>query len=225
MLMFFLVVVGVLSLIYGYIGWRIILPLSLQAPWNTALWITLFVFMVLPFIPMLLRNSEVSPTFLTVISWVSFVGLGFFFLLFTFLILKDSGWGLFLAFKKLSSFFASSGGSTSSMGREFDPDRRLLLTNMLNLGTLGMVTVLTGYGIYEARRKPAIVSLDVPIPNLPEDLNGFRIVQITDLHVGLTVHKDWVEKIVDIVNSLAADVLVFTGDLADGTVAQLKEDV
>ncbi|MDZ7307792.1 MAG: metallophosphoesterase [candidate division KSB1 bacterium] len=50
-------------------------------------------------------------------------------------------------------------------------------------------------------------------------------MQISDLHVGDTITAAFVKKVVAAVNRLAPDVIVFTGDLADGGVAHLREDV
>jgi hypothetical protein len=90
---------------------------------------------------------------------------------------------------------------------------------------IGVAGTLTAYGIYEARRKPGIVEHTIPIKKLPESFEGFRIVQITDIHAGLTVRRDWVETIVRQVDALKPDLIAFTGDLADGSVPDLQDDV
>ena len=80
---------------------------------------------------------------------------------------------------------------------------------------------MAGYGCYQARRTPAVRQVDVPIVNLPNALVGLRIVQISDLHVGPTIKAPFVERVVARVNELQPDLIVFTGDLADGTVERL----
>jgi len=66
--------------------------------------------------------------------------------------------------------------------------------------------------------KPEIV---VPLARLPRELSGFRIVQITDLHVGPIQQTKFVETVVEEANSLRPDLIVITGDLVDGSVERL----
>jgi hypothetical protein len=80
---------------------------------------------------------------------------------------------------------------------------------------------ITGIGLRNARRTAAVVAVDVPIANLPEALQGFTIAQISDVHVGPTIRRAYVSAIVDSVNRLNADMVAVTGDLVDGTVAEL----
>src|SRR2546426_4712093 len=50
-----------------------------------------------------------------------------------------------------------------------------------------------------------------PIAGLPQDLQGFRIVQLSDLHVGPTLKRDFVERIVETANRLHPDLIALTG--------------
>jgi hypothetical protein len=61
----------------------------------------------------------------------------------------------------------------------------------------------------------------VPIAGLPAALHGFTIAQITDLHVGATIKRNYVDRVVDAVNALGADLIAVTGDLVDGSVRDL----
>jgi len=60
---------------------------------------------------------------------------------------------------------------------------------------------------------------------LPQELDGLRIVQLSDIHVGPTVRREFVERIVGMVNDLAPDIVAITGDLVDANVADLKDQV
>ena len=53
-------------------------------------------------------------------------------------------------------------------------------------------------------------------------MHGFSIAQITDVHVGPTIKRGFVERIVERVNDLNADLIAVTGDLVDGSVQQLS---
>jgi predicted MPP superfamily phosphohydrolase len=73
-----------------------------------------------------------------------------------------------------------------------------------------------------ARRVARVVDVEVPVRELPAALEGFTIAQISDVHVGPTIKRDFVQRIVDRVNSLAPDMVALTGDLVDGSVLQLS---
>jgi predicted MPP superfamily phosphohydrolase len=85
-----------------------------------------------------------------------------------------------------------------------------------------LALVFTAIGFGNARRRAAVVKVDVPIDHLPEELNGFTFAQISDIHVGPTIRQKYVDAIVDAVNALQADVIAVTGDVVDGAVAQLS---
>jgi predicted MPP superfamily phosphohydrolase len=81
--------------------------------------------------------------------------------------------------------------------------------------------LLTALGWRNARRRARVVDVNIPVENLPASLEGFRIVQLSDVHVGPTIKAPYLEAIVSAVNSLHPDVVAITGDLVDGSVKQL----
>ena len=88
---------------------------------------------------------------------------------------------------------------------------------------LGLLATMTGFVL--ARMSPAVVQVDIPIAGLPVQLHGFRIAQITDIHVGPTIRRDYLQRIVDKVNALQADLVAITGDVVDGDVPSLRNHV
>ena len=76
-------------------------------------------------------------------------------------------------------------------------------------------------GFVNARRLAKVVHIQVPLRNLPAQLQGFRIVQISDIHVGPTIKQHYLQRIVNRVNTLEADLIAITGDLVDGRVSDL----
>jgi predicted MPP superfamily phosphohydrolase len=80
---------------------------------------------------------------------------------------------------------------------------------------------MTLAGFLNARRVARVVQVDIPIANLPAELQGFSIAQISDIHVGPTIKRAYLERIVERVNALDADMIAVTGDLVDGSVANL----
>lgn len=80
-------------------------------------------------------------------------------------------------------------------------------------------------GNLAARRTAPVREVEVPIDGLPAALHGFTIAQISDLHVGPAIKRHRVQAVVDRVNALQADAVAITGDLVDGRVAHLRDDV
>jgi len=93
------------------------------------------------------------------------------------------------------------------------------------VAVVALALLVTLAGLWNARRPARVKTVDVPLRDLPPALQGFRIAQISDLHVGPTIKRDYLKRIVDKVNALDADVVAVTGDLVDGSVADLAEHV
>jgi hypothetical protein len=90
------------------------------------------------------------------------------------------------------------------------------------LATLYLSVFVSAAGMFIARRRPGVVEVKIPVTDLPRALDGFSIAQISDVHVGPTIKRKFVEGIVERVNSLKADLIAVTGDLVDGSVQQLS---
>lgn len=84
-----------------------------------------------------------------------------------------------------------------------------------------LAAAVTLLGFINARRVARVVDVEVPIDGLPQQLHGFTIAQISDIHVGPTIKRGYLDRIVDRVNGLEADLVAVTGDLVDGSVRQL----
>ncbi|MFL5812273.1 MAG: metallophosphoesterase [Bdellovibrionia bacterium] len=83
----------------------------------------------------------------------------------------------------------------------------------------------TLWGILVASKGLRIREVRVPVEGLPRELEGFKIAQISDLHVGPTIGRDYVEKVVGLVSKLKPDLTVLTGDIVDGNIANFREAV
>jgi predicted MPP superfamily phosphohydrolase len=82
---------------------------------------------------------------------------------------------------------------------------------------LGTAAVLLTWGYAEARRVPRVRRLDVQLPRLGAGLDGTRVVLITDTHYGPLDRARWSARVCETVNTLQADLVCHTGDIADGT--------
>jgi predicted MPP superfamily phosphohydrolase len=217
MTLWFLIVLGVLSAGLAYIGWRLITPFALTRFGKIASWGALTMGILLPLIAMMIGRR--FPVWQGPLAWVAYVGLGFISFVFTLLVIRDvlflGGVGIY----KLLAFFRSPDGIP------LDTARRTFLAQATGLGVIGAAGLLTSYGIYEARKRPGIANVTVPLKNLPPAFDGFRIVQITDIHAGLTIGREWIAAVTEEVAALSPDLIVLTGDLVDGSVPNLREDV
>lgn len=83
-----------------------------------------------------------------------------------------------------------------------------------NLGIVGAALLIAIYGLMDASRI-RIKEIDIPIRSLPNHLEGFRIVQLSDIHLGSLVRRPTLDKIVAMSNTLKPDLAVITGDLLD----------
>ncbi|HVI01168.1 MAG TPA: metallophosphoesterase, partial [Enhygromyxa sp.] len=103
--------------------------------------------------------------------------------------------------------------------------RRRFFADVVNFGIVGGAAGLSAVGFAAARRVPRVVEVRVPVANLHPDLEGLRIVQLTDVHIGPTIRGTWLEQVIEVVNTLDADVVALTGDFVDGRVDELGHEL
>ncbi|VXB08026.1 Putative phosphohydrolase [Massilia sp. 9I] len=85
-----------------------------------------------------------------------------------------------------------------------------------------LAAAVTLLGFVNARRLARVKRVEVPIANLPPALHGYAIAQVSDIHVGPTIKRPYLNAIVNRVNKLGADAIAITGDLVDGSVHRLS---
>lgn len=88
-----------------------------------------------------------------------------------------------------------------------------------------LAVLLTLSGFFQARRIPRVNEVDIYLPDLPQELEGFSLVQLSDVHIGPTIRRGFVQAVVTRVNALQADMVAITGDVVDGKVDHLAHDV
>jgi len=94
---------------------------------------------------------------------------------------------------------------------------------VMAVGVLGVSAVLAVWGYVEAMRVPRVKRVDITVPRLGQGLDGTSVVLITDTHYGPIDRASWSRKVTAAVNELDADIVVHTGDIADGTVDARRE--
>jgi predicted MPP superfamily phosphohydrolase len=198
----FLTVLAVLFALHAYIGWRLLPAMALGPTFSAIGIVLLAVSGVLIPTAMLGRSIERQPLS-DRLSWAGMLTMGLFSSLLVLTVLREVA--LLLSWLVLPSL------------RSFDH------WSAIAVPVLALVATLIG--LLNARRRAAVVDVDVPIAGLPAALHGFSIAQISDIHVGPTIKRGYVEAIVKAVNDLHADVIAVTGDLVDGSVQQLAPHV
>ncbi|MBP6019358.1 MAG: metallophosphoesterase [Burkholderiaceae bacterium] len=103
--------------------------------------------------------------------------------------------------------------------------RTLLSAPGLRYGMGVVAVVLAGVGVWEAVRVPEVKTVEIVLPRLPHEFDGFRIVQLTDLHASRLLQAPWIAAVVAKANALNPDLMVITGDLTDGTPEARVADV
>jgi predicted MPP superfamily phosphohydrolase len=189
-----------LGLLHVYIGWRILPDLPIGTGFRWAGGMLLFLSYALMLLGLVARSM--APKALAGrIAALGLLTAGLFSSLFVLTVLRD----LLLLIGILA----------------LSPPRVHLLESV----SASLVAILAGFatlvGFISARRRARIVKVDVPLLNLPKALHGFSSAQISDVHVGNAIRKEYVDAIVDAVNALKPDLIAVTGDVVDGSVQEL----
>ena len=195
----FVILLALLVLLQVYIGMRLLPDLMLGMAGNIAAVLALVLLTVL--VPIGLMSASLRRRrWSGMVAWAGLLSMGFFSSLLVATLLRD------LVLLGLTAVGA--------------------LTPALRHGSALAVPVVaacvTLVGFVNARRVARVVKVDVPIAKLPPELHGYSIAQISDIHVGPTIQRAFLNAIVNKVNALGADAIAITGDLVDGSVQRLS---
>ena len=105
------------------------------------------------------------------------------------------------------------------------PDRRLFLQRALAVGIGGVSLLTTGFAARSAVGGTNVRRVAIAIPGLPPEAVGMRIALVSDLHLGSVMGRDFCRSVVDLVNAEQPDAVLLVGDLTDGTVVELGDDL
>ena len=89
----------------------------------------------------------------------------------------------------------------------------------------GAAAVLAAIGVAQGVRVPPLTEVEIRIPGLPPQFDGYRLLHLTDLHISRLFPAPWTRAVVDATTALDADLILVTGDLIDGSVADRQADV
>jgi predicted MPP superfamily phosphohydrolase len=200
------VVAAVSWLMHRYVWARLVRDAAWPQPWGWVL--TVVVFGLAGLVPLTFIAMRWLPRVVNApLAWVVYTWLGFALYLFLLAALADAG----------RVVAAIVGGLPQQ------PERRLLLARAI-AGAVGAASGLIGLGgVVNVARGFDIRRVTIPLARLPQSASGYSIVQLTDMHVGPTLGRHFVEHAVREANKLAPDLIAITGDLVDGTVDQLRD--
>ena len=193
-----------LALLHLYIGLRLLPPLPVGATGHAVGALALLASCLLMPLALFARSAR-DQEWSDRLAWIGLTTMGLFSSLMVFTLLRDVVLLIARAFVAASQMSA--------------------VERITAIATIAIAVLATLIGLFNARRRAAVVDVDVPVANLPAELHGFSIAQISDVHVGPTIKREYVDAIVDAVNGLDADVIAVTGDLVDGSVPQLAAHV
>lgn len=103
--------------------------------------------------------------------------------------------------------------------------RRLFFTRMAASSALIATGGIATWGIRSVLSEIRTPEVLVKLSRLPSALSGYRIAMLTDLHVGPILGRRFIEHVVETTNRLDADLIAITGDLVDGSVRRIGDDL
>ena len=199
------------GLVY-YIRRRLVVDTGLTGWKKRALtiWIAL---LPAPLIILNLINPSGPPKVTGWLAWPTYIGQALIMLMFVALLAVDLGrlatWGVRKALKSTP----------------LDPSRRQALARITGAAVSTVVVGHVAYGVSRALGDADIVDVPVTLAKLPKQLDGFTIVQLTDVHVGGTIQREFVEELVARTMALKPDLIALTGDFVDGSVEELAPHI
>jgi len=149
----------------------------------------------------------------------SIVGLWFLSALWAYLCVKAVHaieWGWHRLHKPMPQALTKASSKTAThMDFVPDPSRRTFFrTASVVAGAAPFLGVMYGYA--DERLRYQVSRVEIPLANLPAELDGMEIVQISDIHLSSYMTRESVRRVVDMANDVGADLAVVTGDLITG---------
>lgn len=214
-LAFFVALSLAIYLGFAYYGWRrLVRDTGVRAPWRRRAAIAIVGMQLLVPLTMTLGRLGADPV-ADVLAWPAFLWMAFFSLVVVGLAIVDV----------VRLVVRAGHWAVRHPPAVPDPARREVLARLTGGAVVTVVAGNLALGVRDALGEHAVVDVPVRLPRLPRALDGFTIVQITDVHVGLTVGRGFVAGVVERVNALAPDLVAITGDLVDGPVSEIGDRV
>ncbi|HEX7387692.1 MAG TPA: metallophosphoesterase [Castellaniella sp.] len=196
----------VMGAVWLYVIWRFVWPLPIGAGGRVLLALVLFLAAEYHWVTGryfgTLASPELPQAVLLVLAWA----FGAFLLLGMLVLLRDVVGSLVFIVARA-------------------PGRVILTGHGVQWFVGALALVLAAVGVWQAVKVPDVKTVNITLPNLPQAFDGYRIVQLTDLHASRLLPQSWQAAVVARADALKPNLIVITGDLADGAPAQRAQDV
>lgn len=209
---FFSVACLILGGLHYYVWARLIRDTRLPQPW-AALLVSALIVLAIGF-PLMRLAIRLWPSAARAVGWPFYTWLGAVMLLFLLLLGTD-----------VVRLLVWVGHKLRAQPAPIDLQRRTLVARTIAGAVTAAAGTLTAVALRSALGPVAVKRVPVMLARLPSALSGFTLVQLTDIHVGPTIGRAFIETIVARTNALNPDLIAITGDLVDGTVEDLRDSV
>lgn len=189
-----------------YIAHELVLAPQLPAPWRPLV-LAVIVLGCSLLIAQPIAERLLPPRRARWINWPASLWMGFAFLL----IIFSAGTGVLQLLMGATFVDASSADVTAARA----------WATIIVIGAL----VTTVSGVRNAMLDPVIARWELRLPRWPAALDGFRIVQLSDIHIGPILDRRFARSLTDRCNALRPDLIAITGDLVDGHVSLVADEV
>ena len=197
---------SLMAALHYYIWVRLVRDTALPQPWWTlATLLIVVLYFSMPLAFFLYVGRKPAAKFAV---WPGFIWMGMLLILPTWLLATDLVRWVLLA-----------------TGEGANPEQRTVLLRMLGGAAAILAGATGGFALLEGLRPPRLREVRVTLKRLPMPLDGTTVVQLSDLHIGPTIGRPFMEGLVRRSNALSPDLVVITGDLVDGTVKDLAHAV
>jgi predicted MPP superfamily phosphohydrolase len=203
-LIFLAILILLLTAIHLYLWQRLVRDVTGRLRWRRLAGIGLLGAMALILVTVLLQPAP-SRALSVVLWWTGYLWLGVMFYLLVVL--------LVLELPVLAA---------SRLPRRADPSRRRLLRQGAAIVAGAAAVGVSGYGVSRAYRPPRVTRLVVPLARLDRRADGLRVAVVADIHVSPIWGAGRVERVVEIVNSLDADLITVVGDMTSAEVGEVR---
>jgi predicted MPP superfamily phosphohydrolase len=209
---------AILAGMHAYIWLRLVRDPALPEPWRRIATVALVLLVVAMPVGMVALRLAPQP-FARLLPVATFTWLGLAFLLFSVLVAVDLVRLAVRGADLLADWLRRTPDPPA------DPARRVFVARALAGGAALATGGASAFAFRSATGPSEVTEVPVRLERLPRALSGLTIAQITDLHVGPTIGERAVRRVVEQTNALRPDVVAITGDLVDGSVADLGRAV
>jgi predicted MPP superfamily phosphohydrolase len=207
-------VIIIMGGVHAYLFNRLALATEIPGPLASVIGVALLVVVVsipLSFVVSRILDKSVARYFVVPL----YVWLGFVFQLFFLVLVLDSG-------RFVGGFLLDALAVASPFP---DPDAALFAWRLTAGSAVALTALATASAIWWGLTRLKVKTVEVTLGKLPDALDGFRILQLSDLHLDHVRGRRWLKTVVERARSLGPDLIAITGDLAEGSVRQFSRDL